>query len=214
MKILVNGESSIFETDDDVTMEELFEYLRQELPKSQLVVRTFVVDGKELNEDEDNEEVLKKSPAGFETLDVTADPPIIVARDVLSEWIENIPLLSNDAIKVTETLQSGDAGAGTNMLMAFIDEGINVVNSLYDISRMVKYQTPTDAESKGTIKVLDELSNHLKELGRSLNEKDMATVGDILEFDIAPAITNLIPMMKELRESVVQLIEESQATKG
>ncbi|MCK6439152.1 MAG: hypothetical protein L6Q71_02995 [Planctomycetes bacterium] len=204
MDILINGERGLVETDEDVTLGQLIEYLRGELLKQRLIARTFAVDGKVLDHLDDSLDILGKSPKDFNTLDVTVASAEAVAHDLMTEFVSRVPMLSKDAVSITESLQSGDTKKGKEKLLTFIEQSLDVVKGLGSVSVLVHYNP---ADPKLSIHgALEALNGHLKSLSESIADNDYTTAGDILEFDIAPAIGDLQPMMKNLKSEVEKVV--------
>lgn len=211
MEILVNGQSGLAGTTDDVTLGELFHYLRAEFGKQRLVVRTFTLDGKEVFPDE-NEELCEKTPADFEKLEIQLATLEAVAHDVLDELSEKMPTLSEQAVNITEKIQTGDASTATDDLERFVNSVAYVMDALSSIQQLLDVDFATyDTEEDKVSEAFESLTVQLKELHEAIQEKDMATLGDILEFDLAPKIELFGNVMQSLRDDIRAKVEAEAA---
>jgi|GEM_PF-4324205 len=207
MEILVNGQPGMASAPDDASLGEIIQYLRVEFGRQRLVVRTFTVNGEEVFPDDDAE-LCARLAGDLEKLEVQLATLEAVSHDVLDELAAKMPDLAAQAVSVTEKLQTGDANVASEELQRFVNSVAYVVDAISNIQQLLnidfaKYNT----DEHDVKESFNSLGSQLNDLHEAVKDRDMATLGDILEFDLAPKIELMGTMMQALRDDIRQQVE-------
>lgn len=214
MEILVNGQSGLASAPDDAPLGEVFQHLRVEFAKQRLVVRTFVVDGEEVFPD-DNEELCAKTAADIGKLEIQLATLEAVAHDVLDELSEKMPALSAQAVTVTEKLQTGESGVAGEDLQRFVNSVAYVIEALSNIQQLLSIDfSKYDTDEHKVAEEFESLTSQLNDLNEAVKYKDVATIGDVLEFDIAPKVEFFGQVMQKLRDDIRTKVEAEVEAEG
>jgi hypothetical protein len=207
MEILVNGQKDIASTEDNVELGDLFDFLRGEFAAQRMAVRGWVLDGGEVFPDED-ELLRKRSPAAYKLLEIEVAPFEVIAFDVLRELESNVPELSEKAVGITESYQRGEQAKAAEELRRFIDSVHYVTEAMKTIATLTGIDVSTKMAESGGTENLKKLGEYLAALDSALGESDLATVGDVMEFDIAPSIDTLVKMLALMRSDIEAVVKE------
>ncbi len=207
MEILVNGQKGLASTDDDVELGDLFDFLRNEFANQRMAVRTWSLDGTEVFPDED-QLLRKRTPAGYKELRAEVAPFEVVAHDVLQELESNVPELSDKAVQITEAYQRGEQSKAAEELRKFIDSVHYVTEAMKTIANLTGIDVSEKMNESGGTENLKKLGEYLSALDGALSDSDLATVGDVMEFDIAPSVDTLVKMLALMRSEVEGVIRE------
>lgn len=197
MKIWINGESGLVETDDDVNVQELHDYLTQELAKQGLVICGFKLDDEDVFFDVASE-IHAKQASEFTKCEVDCAGAEQVSWDILCELEDKPAVLSQEAIKITEELQTGKTKEAHERLVRFSNSVSYIINGIAGANGVLglDFTKSLNAEEQER---LGKVGTYLKDLETAVEEQDFTTVGDVLEFDVAPALgvlTTIITHMK------------------
>lgn len=201
MEILVNGQSGLASTENDVELGALFNYLRNEYAAQRLVIRRIQLDGKDVFIDEGGPE-LSDTPEKYQKCEIELAPIEVVAVDVLAELEANVPQLGEKAVLVTELLQKSQFKQAREELQRFIDSTQYVSAALKTINELTGIDMAPVIEKAGLRDDISLLGTHLAGVEAAIKDEDYATVGDIMEFDVSPSVRTLVTLLRLMRAEV------------
>ncbi|MCA8940452.1 MAG: hypothetical protein KDB07_11615 [Planctomycetes bacterium] len=205
MEIFINGQSGLVSADDDVSVEGIHAYLQQELAKQGLIIQAFVLDGEEVFFDVASD-VHGKNLQDYKKLEVQCAPAEQIAWDILTELEDKPSLLGAEAAKVTEELQTGKTKEAHERLVRFSNSISYIINGISGANGVIGSnlaETLSDDENERLAKV----GEYLTEIDTAIRDEDFTTVGDVLEFDLAPALQVLTAIISRLKADLAERAE-------
>jgi hypothetical protein len=206
MEILVNGQSGLASTDNDVELGALFNYLRNEYAGKGLVIRRVVLDGQDVFIDEGGP-VLSETPEKYQKCEIEVAPLEMVAIDVLVELEANVPQLAAKAVAITEHLQKSEFAKAHKELQRFIDSTQYVFQAVKTINELTGIEMGPVLEAAGLKDDIGALGGHLAGVETAIREEDYATVGDIMEFDVSPSVQTMVRLLSLMRSEIEAELE-------
>ena len=211
MEIFINGQAGLASSDENVKIGELINYMAEELGKQRMIAQAYTLDGKELNIQE-TPGVLERQANEFSKLEIDVAPFEVVAQNVVGELIQGTIILGEETVKITELFQKGQLQDASKRLDIFADSVVYVIEALKPIIGLSDFASDTKLkEGKRFDETLTILLDRITGLKTSLEDKDYATVGDVLEFDIKPSLeslTDAMGMMRVKLDGMIQALKE------
>ena len=207
MEILINGQANLASTDGNVKIGELLHYMAEELVKQRMIAQGYTLDGKEFDPHA-TPGVLERTAGEFQKLEIDIAPFEVVAYNVVGELIQGTIVLGEETVKVTELFQKGQLQDAAKRLDMLADSTSYVVEALKPVIGLCGFASDTKLKDGKTFDAtLATLIDRLTSLKTSLGEKDYATVGDVLEFDIRPSLESLTDAMGMMRTKLDGMIQ-------
>lgn len=216
MEIYINGQAGIAAVEEDalnLSLGHLYAHLREELTKQCQVIRSVHADGTECFPDEVQADA-DRPLSSITKLDLEVASFGLVSFEVVQELADKAPSLKEEAVRITEVLQTGNLQDAREKLKIFADTVGYIVQTIGTVAGLVNVKLADVCDDESTEKGLLKLGEFLKEIDTAINEQDYATVGDILEFDVAPSLDVLLTLLDRLKTYIFERLDGDVANEG
>lgn len=194
MEIILNHQAGLAETEPGSTIGRVLADLKDFLSRERMVLLELTLDGNVLDPVKEHEQEWRDRPAAeFSRLEIKAAPIKEIALAILTELNKQLPALQEHAVQSARGFSSAELGAGYEELQRMISELASLQCGLDSVGKAV----PGIFEGAPT-SWITRLRDLLSQLKHRLDEKDLVSVADILEFELPPLLEEGKPLLSRL----------------
>lgn len=197
MKIKINGSYLPKEANEDQTVGQVYEQLKQEIYSGKKVIANTFVDGIALNRNWKDRDKLNLSVKNATELELIIDEPANLSKNMLKDCEE----LSNTLIKKTSNLaykfRVGEEADANNEFAEFL-EGLNLVVNTVD--QTIRKNAGMTAEIRSKAKTSgDALIPVLDRIYKAQASGDYITIADEIEYNMPTVMADWSSIIEEAK---------------
>lgn len=198
-KIAVSREDLCRHYGSEALLQTVFADIEAELKLSQVVVCRFIVNGIELNEQEEIKFAETKLTE-VHSLEFFVEQTYSLLRGVTSGWIEEIPKLIENTEKLAIQMRQGDAARAIKPFYDLVENcGLmsSSLNSLVELGGAL-----CQLEEANWAQIRSKLEFHLLEGYNFIEKKDYLGLADVLEYELIPCFETWLVTIKNIETKV------------
>lgn len=190
MKLLIDGTETTYDLRGANTVEEAFTSFKEVIAQDRIIVE-ILIDGKELNKDNESD-FLNSEIAAIDEVAIKTDSPFELAKTNIKEADEYLDSFKTQIDDVIEVLQSGGEEETYDI---FVDglKGLEDVLYLVDVVKQMLTLKSEDlvVEEQNLDDFIDAFTGSLAEFKTALEDEDLVYLQDLLQYELKPALDAL-----------------------
>jgi len=206
MKVVIDGYVDLVIPEGDETLRELLIELKEWIKKNKRVIVQVKLEGKIFSE-ENKEIVLGRKVRELKILELFTASLWQRAIDSLKQIEEKLPGIALGMEKVGFLIQKGSYRDAFLLLNKSIEAWDRVNEALQQIETLFTLDyTHILLEGKTMADKMDEFKELLEEANRAMEEDDLLTLADILEYELAPRIREEKMVADKIIKMIIQQV--------
>jgi hypothetical protein len=186
---------------DRIPLPDFFRQLNERVNKKGRVITRFQVQGLDYDLNQMDQDAWVNQN---DSIEIESASPVEVAKKSIQEMLHHLPALDKDAEQILNELVKGNRELSFRLFSSFLGEFRGIIQTFQSIEAIFGLDYSKIQAAEKTIQELNEnLIKTLKDMKTALENEDMVSLSDLLEYEIKPIFSG---ELKKALDSLADLL--------